>query len=67
MYAGTVGWFAVPSLAIATGSPAALFWTSTATAPALYAFRIFVENEHEPREMSAILPLSDPAGKGEHA
>jgi len=46
MYAGTVGWFAVPSLAIATGSPAALFWTSTATAPALCAFRIFVENEH---------------------
>src|SRR5690242_12050769 len=56
-YAGMVGWFAVPSVAIAAPSPPMLFATSTAAAPAAWALRIFVEKLHAPRETSAICPV----------
>src|SRR6266540_3271749 len=64
---GTVGRLAVPSCAIAVGSPATLFTTRTATAPAFWALRIFVENVHVPREMSAIFPVRLPAASAEQA
>src|SRR5919202_299865 len=67
MYAGTVGWSGVPSPAIATGSPWTLLATSTATAPAVCALRIFVEKVHVPREISAILPVRLPAGRAAQA
>src|SRR3954447_22610928 len=67
MYAGFVGWYGVPSWPIAVASPAALFTTIVATAPAVSALRIFCENVHEPREISAILPARLPAGRAEHA
>src|SRR5215210_6338813 len=68
MYAGTVGWFGVPSVPIATGSPFALFTTRTASAPAFCAFRIFAENVQVPREMSAIVvPGVVMAGRAEQA
>src|SRR6266478_7456603 len=67
MYAATVGWLVVPSVPIAVGSPATLLTTSTATAPASCALRILVENVQVPREMSAIFPVSDPAGNAAQA
>src|SRR5216684_769169 len=51
-----VGWFAVPSCAIAVGSPATLFTTTAPTAPALCALRIFVENVQVPRSSTTMLP-----------
>ena len=51
-----VGWFAVPSCPIAIGSPATLFTTTTPAAPALCAFRIFVENVQVPRSSTTMLP-----------
>src|SRR5712691_1581403 len=51
-----VGWFGVPSFPIAVGSPATLFTTTTPTAPALCAFRIFVENVQAPRSSTTMLP-----------
>ena len=61
MYAGTVGSFGMPPRAIAAASPPTLFTTSTATAPASCAFRIFSENVQTPREISAISPTRLPA------
>src|SRR5205085_4003224 len=66
-YAGMVGWFGVPSVAMPIGSPATLFATSTATAPASWALRIFTEKAHAPRVTSAILPVRLPAGKAAQA
>src|SRR3989449_11768212 len=51
-----VGWFSVPSCPIAVGSPATLFTTTAPTAPALCAFRIFVENVQVPRSSTTMLP-----------
>src|SRR6266545_1487516 len=51
-----VGWFAVPSCPIAIGSPATLFTTTAPAAPALCAFRIFVENVQVPRSITTMLP-----------
>src|SRR5690348_8016565 len=62
-----VGWFAVPSCPIAIGVPPTLLTTTTATAPAFCALRILVEKVHVPREMSPILPVSEPAASAEHA
>ena len=67
MYAGMVGWAAVPSCPIAVASPATLFTTTTPTAPAVCALRIFVENVQAPREINAILPVRLPAGSAEQA
>src|SRR5258707_15086148 len=55
---GIVGWFAVPSRAIAIGGPPTLLRMTTPTAPAFWALRILVENEHVPRAISAIVPDS---------
>ena len=54
MYAGIVGWFGVPSWPIAVASPATLFTTSVAMAPAVSALRILTEKVQVPREISAI-------------
>src|SRR5207245_235951 len=51
-----VGWFGVPSCPIAVGSPPTLFTTTTPAAPALCAFRIFVENVQVPRSSTTMLP-----------
>src|ERR687897_2340855 len=67
MYAGIVGWFGRPSEAIAVGSPATLLTTSTATAPAFCAFRIFTEKVQTPREIRAISPVRLPAGSAVQA
>ena len=58
---------AVPSLAMATGSPATLLATRTAIAPAVWALRILVEKLHTPREMSAICAARLPEGSAEQA
>src|SRR5512134_707854 len=47
-------------------SPATLLATSTATAPAFCALRIFVEKVQTPREINAILPVKTVAS-GAHA
>src|SRR6185503_309452 len=52
---------------MATGSPATLFATRTAIAPAATAFRILTVKAHVPRETSAILPARLPAGSAEQA
>src|SRR5215213_185761 len=57
-----VGWFGVPSWAIAVGSPATLLTTTTATAPAACALLIFMENVQAPRERTAIIPARLLAG-----
>ena len=44
-----------------------MFATSTATAPAFCALRIFVEKVHVPREISAMSPVRLPAASAEHA
>src|SRR4051794_18114917 len=64
MYAGMVGWFAVPSVPIALGPPATLLTTRAATAPASCALRILTEKAHVPRETTAIRPVSEPAASG---
>src|SRR6266699_514518 len=51
-----VGWLGVPSCPIAVGSPPTLFTTTTPAAPALCAFRIFVENVQVPRSSTTMLP-----------
>src|SRR5215210_571817 len=55
--AGIVGWLSRPSLPIALGSPGELFTTSTPTAPAASAFRIFTLKKQVPRSISAIFPV----------
>src|ERR671931_2362869 len=57
----------MPPRPIAIGSPATLFWTSAAIAPASCAFRILTEKRQPPREIRAILPVRLPAGRAEHA
>ncbi len=58
-----VGWLGVPSVAIAVGSPATLFTTTTATAPASCALRILIEKVQVPLDSTAMFPLRLPAGK----
>src|SRR3954465_12068273 len=67
MYAGIVGWFGAPLVPMALGPPATLLTTSTATAPAVWALVIFTEKSQLPREMTAILPVSEFAGSALHA
>src|SRR5688572_32838147 len=52
---------------MAVGSPATLFATRTASAPAATALRILTVKVHVPRETSATLPARLPAGSAEQA
>src|SRR5688572_1985294 len=62
-----VGWFGVPSVPIALGSPTMLFATSVATAPADCTLRILTEKAQTPRETRAIFPTSEFAGSAAQA
>src|SRR5581483_7173304 len=62
-----VGWLGVPSWPIAIGSPATLFETTTASAPAFCALRILVEKVQAPRAIKAIWPVRLPPGRAEQA
>ena len=57
----------MPPRPIAIGSPATLFCTIAAIAPASCALRILTENRHVPRLISAILPVRLPAASAVHA
>src|SRR5215217_1697353 len=60
------GWIA-ESAPIEFGSPATLFTTMVTTAPAFWALRTLSENEHPPRETTAILPVRLAAGSAVQA
>src|SRR3954453_22161416 len=62
MYAGIVGWFGAPLVPMALGPPATLLTTRVATAPAFCVLVILTEKSQLPREMTAIAPVSEPAG-----
>ena len=42
--------------------PGALFAMTTATAPAAAALLVLIENEQEPRRITAMAPVNVPAG-----